>query len=189
MPRKAINIKNRRLSREDWLSKALKFVANDGGEVLAIDKLVVKLGVSRGSFYWHFMDRTDFVNQLVDYWAQMFTMAIADEISQSNESAEKRLLLLANKILSLRLARYDVAIRSWAVHDPVAMRQVKKVDKFRFNYVRSLFSEAGFEGDDLEMRTQTFVVFYSMESGLSVSLSRKKKLELVKLRHALLTKQ
>jgi hypothetical protein len=64
---------------------------------------------------------------------------------------------------------------------------VKKVDDYRLDYVRSLFAEIGLKGDDLEMRTRTFVVYHSLESGLFSRISQKQQLKLIKLRHALLT--
>ena len=188
MPRQATSICNQRLSRDEWLGRALEALANEGGGVLTIDELVQRLGVSRGSFYWHFKDRTDFVRQLVDYWSVLFTRGVAQETNQSEGSARERLLSLMERIVSDRLARYDIAIRAWASHNQVAARGVKKVDEFRLSYVRSLFEEMGFTGEELDMRTRTFVVFYSLEPGLYVDISRKDQLKQLKLRHALLTK-
>ena len=188
MPRQAKTVASQRLSRGEWLGSALEAVAKEGGGVLTIDELVQRLGVSRGSFYWHFKDRTDFVRQLVGYWSELFTQEVAKETDQSKGKAEERLISLAEHIVSGRLARYDIAIRAWALHDPVAARGVKKVDEFRLKYVRSLFEDMGFEGEELETRTRTFVVFYSLEPGLFVGISRKEQLRQLILRHRLLTR-
>lgn len=188
MTQRIKKVTSQRLSRDEWIEKALDVLMTEGGSVLTIDNLVKELGVSRGSFYWHFKDRTDFVRHLVDYWLEIFTKEVTVEISELKETAEKRLLSLATHIVSDRLTRYDIAIRAWAAYDPVATRGVKKVDEFRLNYVRSLFSQLGFEGEQLEMRTQTFVVYYSLETSLIVRLTRKQQLKQIKLRHTLLIK-
>jgi AcrR family transcriptional regulator len=52
--------KKQKVSRRDrtqWLEAALKVVARDGGARLRIDTLVNELGVTKGSFYWHFSGR------------------------------------------------------------------------------------------------------------------------------------
>ncbi len=177
-----------RLSRDEWLARALEVLAKAGGSVLTIDALVQRLGVSRGSFYWHFKDRTDFVRQLIDHWSMIFVQSVAEQTSQLEGDAEDRLLALMESIVRDRLTRYDMAIRGWASHDPIAARSVQKVDEFRLGYVRSLFEEMGFKGEELEMRTRTFVVFYSLEHGLFAGISRKDQLKQLKLRHALLTR-
>ena len=188
MSRKIDTANKTRLNRDEWLARALEVLAKAGGSVLTIDTLVQRLGVSRGSFYWHFKDRTDFVRQLIDYWSVIFTQSIAEQTGQLEGDAEDRLLTLMESIVRDRLTRYDMAIRAWASHDPVAARSVKKVDEFRLGYVRSLFEEMGFKGEELEMRTRTFVVFYSLEPGLFAGISRKEQLKQLKLRHALLTR-
>lgn len=189
MTRKNAPASKPRLDRDEWLTCALDALANEGGSVLTIDALTQRLGVSRGSFYWHFKDRGDFIRQLVEYWSVVFTESVSREVSRVAGSATERLLKLMERIVSDRLNRYDIPIRALASHDPVAQRIVKKVDKFRLDYVRSLFAEIGFEGEELEMRTQTFVVYYSTATGLFAETSRQEQLNQIKSRHALLTRR
>ena len=174
----------KRLSREEWLESALKALAKEGGSVLTIGSLVQHLNVSRGSFYWHFKDRADF-----EYWSVIYTQGIAVDVSQLDTSPEQRLLALMERIVSQKAIQYEIAIRAWALHEPVAKATVKKVDKFRLYYVRSLLAEIGFKGDELDMRTRTFVVYHSLETGLFVQLPQKVKAKHLRLRHKMLTQQ
>jgi len=175
------------MSKDQWLSRALEALQEEGASILTIDTLVKRLGVSRGSFYWHFKNRNDFVRQVVEYWSEVFTQGIAEETSRQNTSARERLFTLMEQIVSKRLNRYDLAIRAWAVNDTVAASIVKDVDEFRLSYVRSLFEEMGFVGDDLEMRTRIMVVYQTLEPSLFSVLSHKGQLRQMKLRHAFLT--
>ena len=52
--------KKMRLSRESWLQQALEILAEDP-QHLRVDEVARRLGVSKGSFYWHFKNRSDFV--------------------------------------------------------------------------------------------------------------------------------
>ena len=73
-------MREEKLTREQWLSNALEVVARKGGAKLRIRDLVERLGVSTGSFYWHFQSRDDFVESLVDYWARAFTSRVVEEM-------------------------------------------------------------------------------------------------------------
>ena len=44
------------LSADDWISQGLKALAKSGFIALKADPLARAMGVSRGSFYWHFAD-------------------------------------------------------------------------------------------------------------------------------------
>ena len=186
MPRSTGTVKHKRLSRNEWLARAIEVLSREGGSVLTVDALVQRLKVTRGSFYWHFEDRTDFIRQLVDYWSTVFTQEVAKETNELGGNAESRLLALMKIIVRKKLSQYDIPIRAWASHDSVAARRVKMVDQFRTDYVRSLFAEMGFTGDELEMRTRTIVVFYSLEPGIFLRIPSKQQLKQLKLRHALL---
>ncbi|MEN8800875.1 MAG: hypothetical protein ABF297_02765 [Thiogranum sp.] len=59
-------------------------------------------------------------------------------------------------ILDYDLTRYEIAIRQWALQDPEAARVVRKVNRFRLDFVRRALSELGFTDDDLEMRAMLF---------------------------------
>jgi AcrR family transcriptional regulator len=51
------------LSRDEWLEKALIVVSREGGAKLRINNPVTEVGVTKGSFYWHFKSRDDFRSQ------------------------------------------------------------------------------------------------------------------------------
>jgi hypothetical protein len=61
------------------------------------------------------------------------------------------------------LARYDLAVRAWARHDEMARDFVQRVTKARLDFIRRIFSEMGFDGDELEMRTMVFVCYHTWE--------------------------
>jgi AcrR family transcriptional regulator len=177
-----------RLTRERWLSAALEIVARKGGAKLRVRDLVQNLGVSTGSFYWHFRSRDDFVAKLVDYWGREFTSRVAEHMANVEGDPRKRLLLMMEYLLEQDSARYDVAVRAWAAQEPAVARRVRRVDQLRLRVVRSLFKEMGFSGKELEMRTSTFVVFHSLELGFLVQASKKDRRRHLRARHAFFTK-
>jgi AcrR family transcriptional regulator len=181
-------VSGERLTRERWLSAALEVVARQGGAKLRIRDLVQNLGVSTGSFYWHFRGRDDFVVNLVDYWGREFTSRVVEHMANVEGDARKRLLLLMEYLLERDLARYDVAVRAWAAQEPAVARQVRRVDQQRLRVVRALFKEMGFSGTELEMRTSTFAIFHSLELGFLARTSKKERRQHLRARHAFFTK-
>ncbi len=172
---------------ETWLERALETLATKGPQMLTVEKLCRELGVSRGSFYWHFKNRADFVQRLAEYWGKRFTHSIRDTVANAPVGPAERLMLLSEFIQELHLNRYDAAVRSWANKEPLAAETVKLVDQTRYEYVRSQFEELGFSGDELEMRTRTFVVFHSAQDMFTFHESAEASKRRRKLRHRLLT--
>ena len=60
--------KIRNVSKEQWLSQALDTLEVSGVEAIKIERLAKALGTSRSGFYWHFNNRQDLLEHLLDYW-------------------------------------------------------------------------------------------------------------------------
>lgn len=180
---------DKRLSRQEWLQRALDILATEGQAKLRVRELVDRMGVSTGSFYWHFKNRADFVTQLVDYWAEFSTQQIAVKMRSATGNATSRLLALMRAIEEGDLGKYDLPIRAWAAQEPAVAQTVRKVDRLRISIVRELFGEMGFSGRELEMRALTFAVYHSLEQGFQERPSKAKRKGLIELRHALFTRK
>ena len=148
-----------RLSREEWLARALEVLGRKGAGELTVESLARQLGVTKGSFYWHFRDRADFFRQLIEYWDEHFTQTVIAEISGQSGPPEERLLELMRLVLSKRLDRFEMPVRAWAQQNPALAPLVRKVDRHRISFVRSLFLEMGFDEDEAEMRTRVFLTY------------------------------
>ncbi len=47
---------NSQLSVDDWVQEGFRVLAEDGVKALTLGQLCTRLGVTKGSFYWHFAD-------------------------------------------------------------------------------------------------------------------------------------
>ena len=63
--------------------QALDILADEHNALIRIDDLVKRMGVTKGSFYWHFKDRSDFLSQLLDYWVYEFNEKVPEAINQA----------------------------------------------------------------------------------------------------------
>ena len=59
-----------RLTRDDWLDAAFKAVVDGGFDKVRVLVIAQALGVTRGSFYWHFTDHADLVTALIARWRE-----------------------------------------------------------------------------------------------------------------------
>jgi AcrR family transcriptional regulator len=176
-----------RLSREEWLARALEVLARKGASELSVESLAQKLGVTKGSFYWHFKNRDNFFLQLIEYWDEQFTQTVITEISGLNVPPEKRLLELMRLVLSKRLDRLEMPVRAWAQQNPALAPLVRSVDRHRISFVRSLFLEMGFDEDEAEMRTRIFLTYMITQRFLLPSTAGSKQFADLRKRAAFFT--
>ena len=142
-----------RLSREVWLEKALEVLRFDGNAGLQIENITKRLGVTKGSFYWHFKDRGDFRRSVLDYWDQVYTRQVVAKVETLGGTAKQKLRSLIVVVASDNLSGYDDFINGWAAHEPEIAARVQQVYDFRYKYMKSLFAEIGFKGIELDTRT------------------------------------
>src|SRR5262249_49905429 len=57
-----------RLSVDDWIQAALDIMASEGIGGVKIQRLCEHLGVTKGSFYWHFTDLDGFLDMVAEQW-------------------------------------------------------------------------------------------------------------------------
>ena len=55
-------------SREDWIDAAWNTLGEAGVDGVRVEALARSLGVTKGSFYWHFKNRQDLIDALYDRW-------------------------------------------------------------------------------------------------------------------------
>lgn len=90
-------------------------------------------------------------------------------------SGKDRFLWLTKILQQGQLARYDMAVCVSAAQEPNPAARLARVDMGRLEYLRYIFAEIGFGGNELETRTRLFVGFHSMESALHSDLTEAEK--------------
>ncbi len=173
------------LSREEWLGLAIDAMAKSCKSKFSLDSLLKAMPVSKGSFYWHFKNRAEFLAALVEYWDRHDTQSVVealDALPQTASAADKLWELMCI-VYEMRFGRYDLLIRSLVLEFPDLQQSVASVDQKRYRTVRQLFAEMGLEGDALDMRTLVFITATSMDQLLSLDISDESYEHQLKLRH------
>jgi AcrR family transcriptional regulator len=130
-----------RLTAQDWIDFALTTLAREGFHALKADVLARKIGVSRGSFYWHFTDLDSFHARVIERWRQVATESIIADLERF-DSREERLDVLLRRAFGGD-ALLEVRMRSWADKNAAAARALGDIDRRRKTYIEQMLADAG----------------------------------------------
>lgn len=142
-----------RLSREQWLDHGLLNLAESGFTSLKADTLAKSLGVSRGSFYWHFKDLATFQHAVIQHW-QTATVAAGIkqlEVEESDPAARLAHIISIGVVGEQALER---SIRAWALNNEHVKQTVDQVDHHRLRYLQNLIEEIGLEPIKAKVRAR-----------------------------------
>ncbi len=156
---------SQRLDRQDWVSAALRTLHEEGVDQVRVERLAKALGVTKGSFYWHFRDRQDLLDKMLAYWFERMTQTVFDVANRFRGEPQERLLAVLEDITGHDRAGYDLAVRAWARNDASAAAAVRDIDQRRCDFLVQLFRDIGFDDDEAALRgriTYCFVLGEAM---------------------------
>ena len=78
------------LTADDWAQAALQVIAKGGISAVSIESIARDLGVTKGSFYWHFRSRKDLLRAAMALWEKQETDEII-ALAQSIPDPRKRI--------------------------------------------------------------------------------------------------
>lgn len=104
----------RQLGREDWVLAGLRALASEGEEGLRVETVARGLGVTKGSFYWHFRDRAGWRQAVLSWWEhRAFAELVKGAMPPAAEEPDR--------------AAVEQAIRLWAQRDVAAAQSLSRV--------------------------------------------------------------
>ena len=143
------------------------------------------MGVTTGSFYWHFKNRRELLEALLEYWEREMTDVAIAAARQFPGPPEERIHGLMEGVMSNSFARYDLPMWHWAQSDDKVAEVFQRVLSKRFEFAAWMFSEAGFPPEQAKARGRMMVIYLMGESTLVPdSMARRK--EDLRLNHAIL---
>lgn len=156
------------LDRNDWIEAAIDILAQEGVTGIRVEVLAKQCGVTKGSFYWHFRDRQDLLEAVLERWKEgrirdiekTTTVMPGQEQAQLHYAIEVYGASRNRKGISIELA-----VRDWARHDAVAAAVVESVDLYRLECTRKLFVATGMSDAEAKSRS---LLLYACVFGLSL---------------------
>src|SRR5206468_5535733 len=123
-----------------------------GFTALKAEPLAKAMGVSRGSFYWHFPDLSAFHAAILARWREIAAEQIIAGVEAASND-ENSLAVLLRRVFGERLT-LENAVRTWASVDPAARAAVQAIDRRRLGYIEGLMTKSGLSADTARARAQ-----------------------------------
>ena len=141
--------------RERWIEEGMRALADSGIASVRVEVLAKILGVTKGSFYWHFDDRQALLDAMLDAWETTYVDDVIRQVELEGGDGRARLRDLYGlaETAAPQALRLDLAIREWARNDPSVMNRLIRVDNRRMDYMRALFADFSRDAAEAEERS------------------------------------
>ena len=133
-----------RLSGADWEDAALSSLAEGGVGAVAVEQLARRLGVTKGSFYWHFPTREALLQAALERWERSDEVDVIGPIAAVADPRE-RLRALIREVSHRRPSHAVFATLIKALDQPLVRPIVERVSQRRLEFVTDAFRQAGFD--------------------------------------------
>ncbi len=150
--------KRRAATRDDWLQVTLDVLRERGIEGVKVVAIARKIGLTSGSFYWHFGNIQDLLDAVLAYWEKSLTGHIIKDALELEGPPDERIRLLMHQVIREDASMPDGAIAVWAKSDATAAACFKRAMDRRFKFATVLFEEVGFPSRDAEIRGRMMVM-------------------------------
>jgi AcrR family transcriptional regulator len=146
------------LSRAVWARAALEAIGEGGVAAVNIDKLAARLGVTRGSFYWHFSDRDELIREALELWARESTTDRLPPLEAIDDPLER--LRVLRRVVYEQPADAAELMLSCAGDDPAVAPVFARVTRRRMSVLRRIFTDLGFTNRGAADRAWFAYAFY-----------------------------
>ncbi len=148
-----------RLTADDWAQAALDLIGEQGVAAVAVEPLARRLGVTKGSFYWHFPSRDALLQAALERWEKVEQEEVFGQMESIADPAERlRVLfrLVAHEYKSHII--YSELLK--AMDHPAVQPVIVRVSERRLDYLTASFRQAGLSRTDAQHRARLLYSAY-----------------------------
>ncbi len=148
-----------RLSAEDWAQAALDMIAEQGVAAVAVEPLARRLGVTKGSFYWHFPSRESLLVAALERWEKTEQEAIfgqLERIADPRQRLRQLFDLVAHEVSSHVI--YSALLKG--LDHPIVAPVIGRVSQRRLEWLAESFRQAGLEPTAAQHRARLAYAAY-----------------------------
>lgn len=131
------------LTVQDWAAAALDSLATGGIDAVAVEPLARKLGVTKGSFYWHFANRDALLRAALELWERQETVDVLARIGEEPDPYERIVKIFKQANAGYRSGRLYLAIAA-AEDKPMVREFVQRVTESRIDHLHQSYRALGF---------------------------------------------
>ena len=141
-----------RLSVDEWVDAGIELLADEGLAAVKIDRLCKQLGVTKGSFYWHFADLEALKTAVAKRWCDR----TRDELDGLRELGDlpplERIRIMAAGLVEDRAWNVERTLREWARTDATVAATIGESEQHVFGLLNDAFLELGHPAGAARMR-------------------------------------
>jgi AcrR family transcriptional regulator len=129
------------LHPDNWISAAQTRLSDHGVESVRVEVLARDLGVSKGSFYWHFRDRGDLLEKLLACWEdrELDWLSVED-----GAGAATRWARFVERTADPSRMKMEVALRAWARGDERVAGRLAAIERKKTRVIADVLRNVGF---------------------------------------------
>ena len=158
-----------RLSADDWAQAAQDVLGEQGLAAVSVEPLARRLGVTKGSFYWHFPSREALLTAALERWESVEQETVfgkLEAISDPRERLRALFQLVAHEAKTHII--YSELLK--ALDHPLVQPVMERVSKRRLDYLTASFRQAGLGRTDAQHRARLAYAAYVGFLQLSLQL-------------------
>ena len=133
-----------KLSASDWCSAALNVIAESGVDAVAVEPMARRLGVTKGSFYWHFSSRDALLKAALKMWELLVTDQVAARVESETDPRMRIRKLFREVDGSEHASRLHLALAA-NTHDPEIRQVVQRVSRRQIQLLNECYQALGLE--------------------------------------------
>ena len=158
-----------RLSAQDWAQGALDLIAEQGVAAVAVEPLARRLGVTKGSFYWHFPSREALLKATLERWEDVEQEQVFGKLEAIPDPRD-RLRALFQLVAHEMRPHIIYAELLKALDHPLVQPVMGRVSQRRLDYLNASFRQAGLGRDEARHRARLTYAAYVGFLQLSLQL-------------------
>ncbi len=139
------------LGRADWVSAALAIMARDGIQAVAVEPLARELGVTKGSFYWHFTNRDELVDAALQDYEDRQSIAVVERFGAIPDPRARLRLMMFSAFEDEENGLLFAALAS-ASEDPRVQPYLRRVTENRMAFGVASFKTLGLDDEEARRR-------------------------------------
>jgi AcrR family transcriptional regulator len=178
---------NKQLNRESWVLAAFDTLYEFGIDAVRIEPLAKIMKVTKGSFYWHFKNRSELHDALLNYWEKEMTQSVLNAANEFHGSPRQRLINTLREIVGKERTKYDPAVRTWARNDAKVRKVVEYIDKIRLSFLHGLFVDIGFDQQEAEIRSRLMYYYIMGECTVTIKEPLSKRMKNLDIKTEIMT--
>ncbi|MBB1472785.1 TetR/AcrR family transcriptional regulator [Luteimonas sp. MC1825] len=159
MDSRPVKTERTRLSADDWAEAALDMIAEQGVSAVAVEPLARRLGVTKGSFYWHFPSRDALLQAALERWEAVEQEDVFGKLEAvPDPRARLRALfqLVAHEFKSHVV--YSALLKS--LDHPAVQPVINRISARRLEYLTASFRQTGLGRNEARHRARLTYAAY-----------------------------